>query len=220
MEQRQRLQERSQELQPRLGGSCREILLEERPRYSYMVFLCGPDVATVRVHRSHPDQRTADVRLGPGWLAVLWTPDDLATVNAFTADGTQTFTWTSPPWLLDSHSGHMAGVPPKRRVGGALNGQDGTVSIGPFMCPCCGWTGLSSLPYAGCPGELPAGAEPPYEDLFGRPSYEVCLCCGFELGTTTIQPHPRPASTTHAVPHPLGCACPQKWQHPTKCCRG
>jgi hypothetical protein len=23
---------------------------------------------------------------------------------------------------------------------------------------------------------------PPYEDLLGRPSYEVCPCCGFEFG--------------------------------------
>ncbi len=96
LEQRQRIQEGRQELQPRLGGSSGKFLLEERPQYSYMVFLCGPDVATVRVQRSH-GRRTADVSSGPGWLGVLWTPDDLATVDAFNPDGTQTFTWTSPP---------------------------------------------------------------------------------------------------------------------------
>lgn len=96
LEQRQRLQEPSQELQLRLGGTSGKFLLEERPQYSYSVFLCGPDVATVRVQRSH-GRRTADVSSGPGWLGVLWTPDDLATVDAFTADGTQTFTWTSQP---------------------------------------------------------------------------------------------------------------------------
>jgi hypothetical protein len=96
LEQRQQLQEGRQELHLRLGGSSGKFLLEERPEYSYMVFLCGPDVATVGVQRS-PGIRTADVSSGPGWLAVLWTPDDLATLDAFTADGTQTFTWTSPP---------------------------------------------------------------------------------------------------------------------------
>jgi len=31
-------------------------------------------------------------------------------------------------------------------------------------------------------GEVPVGATPPYEDLFGKPSYEVCKSCGFEFG--------------------------------------
>ena len=50
------------------------------------------------------------------------------------------------------------------------------------MCPCCGCKGLRSLPYADWPGDLPVGAEPPYEELFGRPSYKVCPWCGFEFG--------------------------------------
>ena len=47
---------------------------------------------------------------GPGWLGVLWTPDDLATVDAFNPDGTQTFTWTSPPSRLsEPRSWHSGG---------------------------------------------------------------------------------------------------------------
>jgi hypothetical protein len=37
-----------------------------------------------------------------------------------------------------------------------------------YMCPVCGWTGLSELPRS--PG---AGG-----------SYEICWCCGFEFGVT------------------------------------
>ena len=96
LEQRQQLSKGRQELHVRVGGSAGEFLLEERPQYSYKVFLCGPEVANVRVQRSH-GIRTADVTSGPGWLGILWTPDDPATVSAFTADGTQTFTWTLPP---------------------------------------------------------------------------------------------------------------------------
>ena len=40
--------------------------------------------------------RIADVSAGPGWLAVLWTADDPATVTAYRADGRQSFLWTSP----------------------------------------------------------------------------------------------------------------------------
>ena len=58
---------------PHLGGSSGKFPFEARPQYSYMVFLCGPDVATVRIQRSD-GIRTADVNVGPGWLAVLWTP--------------------------------------------------------------------------------------------------------------------------------------------------
>ncbi len=96
LEQRQQSKVGRQELQPRLGGSSGKFLLEERPEYSYQVFLCGPLVITVRVQRSH-GIRTADVSSGPGWLAVLWTPDDPADLSAFNADGTQTYAWTSPP---------------------------------------------------------------------------------------------------------------------------
>jgi hypothetical protein len=96
LHQRRQLQDGRQELHIRLGGHAGKFLFEERPQYSYSVFLCGPDVASVQVQRSH-GIRTADVSSGPGWLAVLWTPDDPAIVSAFTADGTQTFTWRSSP---------------------------------------------------------------------------------------------------------------------------
>jgi hypothetical protein len=96
LEQRQQGKVGRQELQPRLGGSSGKFLFEERPEYSYQVFLCGPEVATVRVQRSH-GMRTADVSSGPGWLAVLWTPDDPATVSAFNVEGMQTYVWASPP---------------------------------------------------------------------------------------------------------------------------
>jgi hypothetical protein len=62
------------------------------------------------------------------------------------------------------------------------NGQDETMPTEPYGCPCCGRKGLLSLPYANWPGQLPRGAEPPYEELFGRLSYEICPCCGFEFG--------------------------------------
>lgn len=96
LEQRQPLQKGRQELHPHLGGSSGKFPFEARPQYSYMVFLCGPDVATVRIQRSD-GIRTADVNVGPGWLAVLWTPEGAATVTAFGSDGTATSTWTSPP---------------------------------------------------------------------------------------------------------------------------
>ena len=48
LEQRQRLGGEARAATP-LGGSSGKFLLEERPQYSYMVFLCGPDVATVHV---------------------------------------------------------------------------------------------------------------------------------------------------------------------------
>ena len=44
-----------------------------------MIFVCGLDVASVEVHRRN-EVRIADVTRGPGWLVVLWTPDDPATV--------------------------------------------------------------------------------------------------------------------------------------------
>ena len=52
-----------------------------------------------------------------------------------------------------------------------------------FVCPCCGYRGLSRKPYKGLT-DLSAtrGLEPPYEQYFGDPSYEVCSCCGFEFG--------------------------------------
>lgn len=96
LHQRQQVSEGRNELHHRLGAHTGTFRFEVRPQYSYKVFLCGPDIASVHVQRS-AGIRKVDVRSGLGWLAVLWTPDDTATVIAFTADGTQTFTWMSPP---------------------------------------------------------------------------------------------------------------------------
>jgi hypothetical protein len=83
------------ELQFRMGGSSGESPFEARRKLSFAIFLCGPAVTTVEVHRRH-GIRTADVSAGPGWLGVLWTPDDPALVTAYTADGRRSFAWTSP----------------------------------------------------------------------------------------------------------------------------
>lgn len=52
-----------------------------------------------------------------------------------------------------------------------------------FVCPCCGWRGLTQPAYENLT-QLPVqhGIEPPYSEYFGMPSYEVCGCCGFEFG--------------------------------------
>ena len=48
-------------------------------------------------------------------------------------------------------------------------------------CPVCGAAELTALPYENwTPGTV--SVPPPYEDHFGRPSYEVCPNCGFEFG--------------------------------------
>ena len=52
-----------------------------------------------------------------------------------------------------------------------------------YVCPCCGYVGLSSLPYANANGrKLIRGVSAPYSVYFGMPSYEACSCCGFEFG--------------------------------------
>jgi hypothetical protein len=52
-----------------------------------------------------------------------------------------------------------------------------------FTCPCCGFDGLASRPFARLEnGVLVRGFDPPYSQHFGTPSYEVCNCCGFEFG--------------------------------------
>ena len=68
---------------------------EAKPEFGHAVFLCGPDVATVEIRRKRGG-RTADVRVGPGWLSVVSTKDDPAEVLAFTARGLQTFSWIPP----------------------------------------------------------------------------------------------------------------------------
>jgi hypothetical protein len=79
----------------RMGGSSGRSPFDARRELSFAVFLCGPAVATVEVGR-RLGTRIADVSAGPGWLAVLWTADDPATVTAYSADGRQSFLWTSP----------------------------------------------------------------------------------------------------------------------------
>lgn len=39
------------------------------------------------------------------------------------------------------------------------------------------------MPYATYPGPRDSKkVDPPYEDVWGKPSYEVCRGCGFEFG--------------------------------------
>jgi hypothetical protein len=93
--QRWDLEEARDALHLRMEGSSGPSPFEARREISFAVFLCGPAVTTVAVDR-RLGIRTADVSRGPGWLTVLWTPDDPATVTATAADGRQSFLWTSP----------------------------------------------------------------------------------------------------------------------------
>jgi hypothetical protein len=79
----------------RMGGSPGTSPFDARREFSFAVFLCGPAVTTVAVDRRH-GMRTADVSSGPGWLTVLWTPIDPATLTAYSADGRRSFLWSSP----------------------------------------------------------------------------------------------------------------------------
>lgn len=49
-------------------------------------------------------------------------------------------------------------------------------------CPVCASVELSASPYEIWPPPSGERLDPPYEDLLGRPSYEVCPSCGFEFG--------------------------------------
>jgi hypothetical protein len=51
-----------------------------------------------------------------------------------------------------------------------------------FACPVCGFMGLSVRPYQVWPPPPGLKLVPPYGDLLGSPSYEVCRRCGFEFG--------------------------------------
>lgn len=42
---------------------------------------------------------------------------------------------------------------------------------------------LNYKPYELWPPPPDLALMPPYEDLLGQPSYEVCTSCGFELGS-------------------------------------
>jgi hypothetical protein len=67
-----------------MGGSSGISPFDDRREFSFAVFMCGPAVASVEVDR-RLGMRTADVSAGPGWLTVLWTPDDPVSVAAYTA---------------------------------------------------------------------------------------------------------------------------------------
>ena len=49
-------------------------------------------------------------------------------------------------------------------------------------CPVCGYAGLKSKPYEQWPPSPDIELVPPYEEVLGRPSYEICPRCGFEFG--------------------------------------
>lgn len=70
----------------RLKGGTGKALFEARPQFAYVVVLCGPEVETVEVHRLH-GVRTADVRVGPGWLTTIYEHGDPATLRAFDTRG-------------------------------------------------------------------------------------------------------------------------------------
>jgi len=49
-------------------------------------------------------------------------------------------------------------------------------------CPVCGSMELTVAPHETWPPPRDRALSPPYEDLLGKPSYEVCPNCGFEFG--------------------------------------
>lgn len=51
-----------------------------------------------------------------------------------------------------------------------------------FECPVCGAAELNHAPYANWPPPEGTRLEPPYEEVLGMPSYEVCPNCGYEFG--------------------------------------
>lgn len=51
-----------------------------------------------------------------------------------------------------------------------------------YACPVCGSVELTSKPYETWPPPEGLALSPPYEDLLGAASYEVCPNCGFEFG--------------------------------------
>jgi hypothetical protein len=58
----------------------------------------------------------------------------------------------------------------------------GGIMLAVFECPVCRHAGLAVAPYERWPPPRGVELRPPYEDLLGRPSYEVCPRCGFEFG--------------------------------------
>jgi hypothetical protein len=51
-----------------------------------------------------------------------------------------------------------------------------------YACPVCDYQQLRNKPYEIWPPPVDLDISPPYEDFLGKPSYEVCLRCGFEFG--------------------------------------
>jgi rubredoxin len=53
-----------------------------------------------------------------------------------------------------------------------------------YTCPVCGYAGLDVNPYENMPSvtEIDWSLKPPYTQHWGKASYEVCSCCGFEYG--------------------------------------
>ncbi|MEQ1665294.1 MAG: hypothetical protein ABL927_07970 [Bdellovibrionales bacterium] len=53
-----------------------------------------------------------------------------------------------------------------------------------FTCPCCGYNGLEIKPYENMPDPPihTADLKPPYLQHWGKASYDICVCCGFEYG--------------------------------------
>ncbi len=89
------LNDARQALHLRMSGTYEESQFDDRRALSLAVFVCGSEVATVKVDRLL-GTRTADVSLGPGWLAALWTPTDPASIRAYTGEGELSFSWAPP----------------------------------------------------------------------------------------------------------------------------
>lgn len=54
-----------------------------------------------------------------------------------------------------------------------------------YHCPVCGFKGFDKKAYKDMP-EMPypldENIKPPYENIWGEPSFDVCSCCSFEPG--------------------------------------
>ena len=51
-----------------------------------------------------------------------------------------------------------------------------------YACPVCGYLGLEVKPYGTWPPPEGLVLKPPYEELLGAPSYDVCVRCSYEFG--------------------------------------
>lgn len=95
------------------------------------------------------------------------------------------------------------------------------VTTGSFNCPCCGYGGLTQPSYRRLVSvSAVRGLLPPYEQYFGNPSYEVCLCCGFEFGNDDNPGTGTPASFEEYLREWVRSGCewfdpavkPENWQ--------